>query len=116
MDPQIQAALEQLQAALARAGGRRLVHLRALFSDGLVIRLRLPAPRPPPGAASAQGAGSGGLRRLVRDQLLQAGGPLKRATIARRLGRSNSGHFRTTILAPFASACLESFRSSTRKR
>lgn len=101
MDPEVFAALEALRNALARKAGRRLAFLQLLYADSSIDVVSLPAAPPLPEGQGAPApptqAGAGGLRRQVLATLEEHGRPLKMAGLARRLGRSTSGHFRTTI-------------------
>lgn len=90
MDPELRAAFDALRNALANRQGRRLAFLQLLYSDSTSDLVSVPLPPP----ADRQAAS-------LADQILSvldaSDRPLKAISIARRLDRANSGHFRETL-------------------
>jgi hypothetical protein len=97
MDEDVRQALESLRAALANQRGRRVLLITLHYSDGAADVLAVPAPAPTPPDSQPAAPGSSRLRQQILDTLGQATEPVKAGTIARRCGRSNSGHFREVL-------------------
>lgn len=118
----IEAALEILRNALSRSQGRRLAFLQLLYSDSTSDTVSVPEqPRgaeatpdgsPPPvsrmskddeNSLSLSDRTAGrrdrqpALRVRILDVLADSDRPMKAATIARKLERSNSGSFRELL-------------------